>query len=522
MMPVDLWGESVTPRKWQAEALPIVQRELRQGGGPLLWACTGAGKSILQRAIVAWVLSSDKPGVIVVDVPTQNLVKQMSATLEAHPWLAGRVGVFYGNKKKVIDRGVIVCCRPSLRHLVSVIVANRWPVRLYMVDEAHIAPDRQREFIGRLVDEELGPGRKIAVTATPYRSDIKDSLTLWDRVVVEYNLNDATRDGVLVPYEHKTWDGPSSVDIDDACAQMLREHAHHGPMLANAVDIEDAKSFASRLREAGLSADYICGRHSAKRREALASRLRDGDLDCLVHVATLVEGVDWPWLRVLCLRRQAMTRYKALAEGVSDSGGSRVRLVQEIGRALRVHPGKDCAYILDPAGVCGFVGLAHSESIGERETEPGAAPPGEPRGPREDSQREACFTISTDRVLSWVSQAHQFAVFAGHIEKPRGYAWRSSEPSEKQLVLLQRIADQGKVCLPEPMPRMVLAAAEALLAHPNIATKGAVSDVIGLVFAGRDAFFNAKNKTGQWPVDDSWWRAMIPSLDEPQEDRSAS
>jgi superfamily II DNA or RNA helicase len=513
-VPVDLWGEDIEPRKWQAEALPLVQAELRRGGGPLVWACTGAGKSILQRALIAWVMQSEKPGVIVVDVPTRSLVRQLAATLEQHPWLKGRVGTYYGDRKKLIEQGVIVCCRPSLERLASEIVIRGWKVRLYMVDEAHLSPDEQAAFIARLVDAELGPARRIGVTATPYRSDIKDSLTLWDRIVVEYGLNDAIRDGVLVNLAPRTWDGPGGMEIDEVCVQMLAAHRHHGPMLVNALDIPDAETFASRLRDAGLPAQSIHSGHSMEKRKLLEESLRDGDLACLVHVATLVEGVDWPWLRVLCLRRQAILRARAMMDTEdgkpASKGGSRVRLVQEIGRALRTYPGKTEAYILDPVGVCDLVGLVHGENIGGDRKQ--AAGVGEPTGPREVKPRDLVFVYSTNQILAWLSQAHQFGELAGHIERSRGRGWRSRAPSPRQMEALQKEAERPRIYLPRAIAHMARAGAETLLSIPDAATQGAVSDILGLIYAGRTAYFDEKDRIGRWPSGDDWWRGAIPPL----------
>jgi superfamily II DNA or RNA helicase len=519
-MTADPWG-GLEPRRWQAEALPVVMGELVKGGGPLVWACTGAGKSIFQRAVIASVLSRPRPGVVVVDVPSQALVRQLASTLDAHPLLTGRVGQFYGERKRLHEDGVIVVCRASLDRLQAEIVGRGWPVRLYMADEAHVSPDRQAAFLAA-----VEPARRIGVTATPFRSDVRDSLSLWDRVVVEYGLPDAIRDGVLVPFRSVVWDGESG-EVDDVCREMMRAHAHIGPMLANATDIADAEGFAEHLRRGGVEALAIHSGQTTKERDRLAGMLRDGQIAALVHVATLVEGVDWPWLRVLCLRRQAYIRARALADGEGGGGGeayedgeafdpslggSRVRLVQEVGRTLRASEGKTEAVILDPMGVCDLIGLAHGSNIGGEAEERKKAEREEEAKPREVKARDLVMVYGASQIMAWISQAHQFAEMAGVIERSRGRRWRVEAASQRQIDALGKAAAKRRIYLPRTIAHMVRAAMDMILASPGTASKGAASDVLGLIMAGQTAYFDEKDRIGRWPEGEDYWRAVVPPL----------
>jgi len=504
----DPWG-GLTPRAWQAAALPVIMGELVKGGGPMVRACTGAGKSVLQRAIVSSVLARPRPGVVVVDVPSQALVRQLAATLEAHPLLSGRVGQFYGQKKVLHEDGVIVVCRASLGPLAERIEAEGWQVRLYMADEAHSQPGRQVYF-----NDVCQPARRIGVTATPYRSDIEDSLALWDRIVVNYQISDALRDGVLVPFDVITGQG-DGLSVDDNCVRLMRDYAEGGRMIANALDIDDAERFADLLTGSGVHALAVHSKLSITERDRRRDMLRDGEIAALVHVATLVEGVDWPWLRVLCLRRQAVQR--AIDEMMHDAddptsaGGSRVRLVQEAGRVLRAYPGKDRAVIIDPMGVCALVGLTHEAAIGGDMIE---APDAERNPDAEPMAKGEYFSPkmrARSQVFAWLAQANQFAVMAGTAEASRPGKWRAKPVSEKQLDVL-RAKTGAYMCLPDTVRRVMQAAVREMAERPDLVTKGAASDALSLIFAGAKRGKVYREEWGRWPDGDAWWGAIIPPI----------
>lgn len=204
--------------------------------------------------------------------------------------------------------------------------------------------------------EGLATGRflsRIGVTATPFRSDSKEALSLWDEVVYRYSYADAVRDGVVVPHCVIGWNGEENEnDTDLICFRMLQE-ADRWPALASAKSIVDAENFAVYLGQRGLPAAAIHSRLSRKAQQERIYGLRTGVFRCLVHVSMLSEGSDFPWLRTLLLRRPVKAR---------------VRFVQEVGRVLRVDPdnsGKVDGLILDPFDLMGDHGLKHKDALGQ-------------------------------------------------------------------------------------------------------------------------------------------------------------
>jgi len=344
-------GAPWTPRAWQRAAMPVIVDAVRSGDRTVVSATMGAGKSVLIAELChASAAKLAGRSVIVVLTPTQALVRQLAKTIGARLG-EGRVGMFYAEAKQ-LDAEVIVTCNPSAGRLAQALGRMERKVGLVVADECH---QTQAERV-RLAIEALGCRYAIGFTATPYRSDEAERLELWDRVAYSYGMGDALRDGVLVPWRLVTWDGQGSADCDDVCLRLMAAECRGiGPGVVSARSIEDAEAFAVVMRAAGWRAAAIHSRMGLAKREALLEELRVGDLEALVHVSLLAEGVDFPWLRWLCMRRPV---------------GARVRFAQEMGRPLRAEPGKTEAVIVDPHDLFGTFGLAQDPTLGVGELEP--------------------------------------------------------------------------------------------------------------------------------------------------------
>lgn len=446
-------GSPREPRDWQRRALPILGDAWRAGERPVVRAVTGAGKAQLISEVCALMLKPDE--VVVVTAPRQSLVEQLSGIEggdELRPgsiaWRVGedRVGVFYGRRKSMGD--VIVTCNPSLPALVEVLGGR--PCRALVVDECHRS---ESPAVLAAVDA-LNPRFRVGFSATPWRSEKSQALSLFSREVFTYGLADAIRDGVLVPWDTVGWDGRTEGNTNTVCVELIRQHGN-GPGIVSAASIEDAESYAGLLTTEGIPALAVHSELRRADRQDRIARLLSGDLRCLVHVALLQEGVDIPELRWLCMRRPTATA---------------IRFVQELGRVLRSHPGKDRALLMDPYDLEGAIGVVHDSKIGEsldaavdsvgqeRETDGGGDPP-----------KTMAPPVAVSEVTRWARRSLLALIEAG-IAAPmlKGRGWRGSPPSEKQVATLRRLR------APE---------ARALEPQIGILNRGEVSDVLGLLFA---------------------------------------
>ena len=303
------------PRKWQAEALPVVLASLRAKRTPLVSATMGSGKSQLLGELCH---IAAPHGQVIVATSTRKLVRQLEATIAK--WGLDVGTVFTESKQTAAP--VVVTTYQSLP-----LLAGRAPM-LLLLDEAH----RTQAPTNLEAVKAVAARAVVGVSATPYRSDEAESLSLFDCVPVSYSMQDAIADGVLVGFDWFEHGRDAYKDrAGEWCTEAIKQM--RGPGVCGAQDIADAEEYAAALRAVGVAAATV---HSKNRADVNASRLRsleEGGLSCIVDVNMLTEGVDMPWLMWLCLRRPI---------------GARVAFVQRIGRVLRSHPGKARALVIDP------------------------------------------------------------------------------------------------------------------------------------------------------------------------------
>ena len=442
-------GAPWTPRRWQAQALPAVLNALDRDQRAIVSAVMGAGKSVL-IAEVAHQQLGEQP--VVVTTPTQALVDQLAGTV-ARRVGQDSVGRYFTHAKEA-DRPVVVACNASAPALADVLADQGRHTGLWIADEVHRTETAQMLQAAAA----LRPDRQLGFTATPFRSDDRECLHLWDTVAFRYSLADALRDEVLVPWTVIPWDGDGEDDLDAVCLQLIRRHAA-GPGMVNAADIDDAERFAAVLQAHGLTSDTVHSRRNARDNTAALAALEKGDLDCVVHVNMLAEGVDLPWLRWLCLRRPM---------------SARVRFIQEVGRVLRAAPGKDRAVLLDPHDLFGAFGWHFEEALGEWSKEHG-----DPRDPVEREPGEMRSPVATDPWTAYCRRLLLPLQAAGWATDSRAASdtWRRDLPTDKQLGYL-RVCRGWRPWTRLPGEHAGVVA--RLMSHTGELTRGAVSDLISV------------------------------------------
>lgn len=401
------------PRKWQRIAL---ERVLQAKGAPLVRAVTGAGKSILIAELAYLAFQAGES--VLVTTPTVQLVDQLSDTLKARGLAVGK---FYTHAKQI--KRVTVCCNPSLGELAR----TSAPPTLWIADEAH---KTETEEI-KAVLEGWMPGRRVGVTATPYRSDESERLTLFDTVAYNYGPAEAMRDGVVVPPKVVHYTGESK-DIDTACVELIQQA--EGPGVVDAISIEDAESFAAVLVSNGVRAKSV---HSRLHESTVSGRIKAleaGDLDCLVSVSMLVEGVDFPWLMWLCCRRPV---------------SSRVRFAQYIGRGLRCYPGKKFCTVFDPHDLFGKLSLDYAAILGVGEDDDDPLLPALELDfaltqARENLEAEPKTMHGVpvrliDPTVSYIRRTTLWMQCEGLIEMVWDGEWRGGDPSKAQINQVSRL-----------------------------------------------------------------------------------
>jgi len=497
-----MWeGSKYPPREWQRNALPVIIDHLKKGRKTIVSAIMGAGKSILIAELVREAMKNLKEDRhIIVTAPRQNLVGQLAATI-AERVGEDKVGKYYTHEK-CIDRPVIVACNASCKSL-SPNVKGR--VAILIGDEVHSTEsDTFKEAF-----DILAPFCAVGFTATPFRSNDKQSLSLWDDVAYRYTAADALRDKVIVPWELVHWDGKGAKNarqINVICAHMIKKHCS-GPGLINAKDIDDAEETAHEMRERGFKAMAIHSKLSKQMQSTYIRRLKEGEYDMLVHVNLLTEGVDLPWLQWLCLRRPV---------------AARVRFVQEVGRVLRSYPNKTQATILDPYDLFGMHGLIYPEALGRILTKDDMTEDEEELASLklEPSERENIRrmkpAVAFQRIDSWIHSilTTMRAYNLAKPPEPWKDTWRGGRPSHKMIVTCKNLKWLTRY-LPEEGGvrgdfKMAIDRCERL-------KNGAVSDMLTILFALSKLSKPMRERKISWKifVDSNKQPIELPSLTSP-------
>lgn len=457
----DHWrGSPVAPRKWQADALPSVLDALRRKRAGLVVATMGSGKSRLQAQVCRLALSKtiERGQRIVVVAPRERLVLQLAQTIGEHCG-PNAVGVFYGRKKQE-ERPIIVCCGASLAALRARLQGECVKVSLCIVDEAH----NSESEIQLQELPALDPACRVGFTATPFRSVPKESLSLWDEVLVRYTMADALRDGVLVPLRVVRWQGDAHADLDPACLDMMREHAV-GPGIVSARNITDAEGYGEWLTGQGWAAGAIHSRHTSKEQSHRLRDLEGGRTRALVHVALLSEGVDLPWLRWLCARRKV---------------GAAVRHFQEFGRVQRTAPGKTEAVMLDPHMLMGRFGEYPAEALGKALEDAAEAEAREPaaRGEWRMTEEQA---IAFDLLVEHLETVRDELEAAGVVapRKVERGGWEMAPVSGRQVEAIAEAKKLTRHADPEFRPSLKL-----LCRVPWAMTRGQAGALLDVLYGG--------------------------------------
>jgi len=245
------------------------------------------------------------------------------------------------------------------RDIVATLGADFW--HSVVIDECHrLAAERFDAFVTRIRPQIL-----LGLTATPERSDGQPITPYFDArpdgsPAVELRLWHALDLQLLAPFEYYAcddatdfsevpWDRPGEreaveklVTGNDVRAKTvinewrrLSSDAASSRAIVFCVTVKHAEFMADCFNRAGLPAACVVGASSQEERRRAPQRLERGELCALVTVDLYNEGIDLPTVDTLLLLRPTQ---------------SPVLFQQQIGRGLRLAPGKESCLVLDFVG----------------------------------------------------------------------------------------------------------------------------------------------------------------------------
>lgn len=240
--------------------------------------------------------------------------------------------------------------------LIERFPSDRWSH--VIIDECHHLPAASYQD----VVTRLRPVNLVGLTATPERMDGRSLLPdFGDRIAAELRLWHAMEQQLLVPFDYYgIADGTdlrrvkwsrSGYDLgslaglytgnearaDLVLRQLERRVANLRRVrgLAFCVSIEHAEFMAAHATARSVPAIAVHGDSPPDVREDVPCRLRDREVNLVFTCDLYNEGVDLPFVDTLLLLRPTM---------------SATLFLQQLGRGLRLHDGKDTCLVLDFIG----------------------------------------------------------------------------------------------------------------------------------------------------------------------------
>ena len=348
--------EPPRPRDVQVEALAALERSRGQGRDKaLVVMATGLGKTFLAAFDVRAFEQERVPGgerARVLFIAHRREILAQAANTFRSVFPARRFGWFAGQRSELSADVVFASVQKlSRRSRLSSLAPDAFDY--IIVDEVHHAAARSY----RRILQRVQPRFLLGLTATPERADGVDVLRLFDHhLAYRADLGVGIERELLVPFEYQglrdtvdyapiPWRGRRFEPQELATRVQTRERMetlwsalrqHPGERsLMFCVSIAHARFVESWLQGRGMKVAAVhSGPGSVDRAEALAL-LERGELDALCSVDLFNEGLD-----VRTIDRVVMLRPTE----------SPVLFLQQLGRGLRIAPGKSRLQVIDFVG----------------------------------------------------------------------------------------------------------------------------------------------------------------------------
>jgi DNA repair protein RadD len=318
---------------------------------PLLVLPTGGGKTVCFTYITH--KAQEKGMSVLLLAHRRELVGQISSALKA--W-----GVAHGmirSDAKPTSHRVQVGMVQTLANRIKLDKSGRFKFDLVIVDEAHHAT--KNSTWGAVLAHNDG-AKMLGVSATPCRLDGKGlgihADGFFDSIIVGPTVTELIGRGrladpvVYAPQQGLDLSGVKTRGGDYVASQLAgavdrtaitgdavahyRRYCDRQSAIAFTVTTDHASHVVEQFKAAGYQAAVLTGATPDKERTRMIRDLGNGGLQVLASCNVVSEGTDIPSVSAAILLRP--TASYALA-------------MQQIGRALRVFPGKQKAIILDHA-----------------------------------------------------------------------------------------------------------------------------------------------------------------------------
>lgn len=350
------------PYPFQEEILDALaaEREIRDKTRQLVVAATGTGKTMIAAFDYRRWSSSGRPSLLFV-AHREEILRQAMGTFRAVLRDQNFGDLLVGGSAPDQHRHLFCSIQSYNSRSLHQMDPDRFDY--IVVDEFHHA---EAATYRRLLNH-VRPKVLLGLTATPERSDGRD-VREWfgGEATVEVRLPDAINRCLLCPFQY--FGVADSVDLDglswnrggyrvedldsvytgnDVRAGLVLDKVREtllNPLSARGigfcVSVAHAEFMARFFYSHGIPSIALSAQTAADERRSVRDRLAAGDINFIFVVDLFNEGVDIPEIdTVLFLRpTESLTVY-----------------LQQLGRGLRLHSGKECLTVLD------FIGAQHRQ-----------------------------------------------------------------------------------------------------------------------------------------------------------------
>ncbi len=270
-------------------------------------------------------------------------------------------GVISAAASMDLTRSTQVASVQTIVRRIDKIKAQGWEPSLIIIDEA--AHAQAKNTWGQILS--AWPNAKVmGVTATPCRSSGEGLDEVFDDLVCGPSIRELTDQGFLSPIHYYAPPMVASMEgirkrmgdfaQDDLDKAMDKPTIHgdaidhyaricpHTPAIAFCVSVAHAEHVAESFRAAGFKASSVDGSMEPSLRRQITDGLANGELDILTSCDLVSEGFDAPICGAAILLRPTM---------------SLSLFLQQVGRVLRIYPGKTHAVVLDHTNNIGRHGM---------------------------------------------------------------------------------------------------------------------------------------------------------------------
>lgn len=316
-------------RPYQTEFLNQIRHSIATGHRRIMCVSPcGSGKSCIIQEVIR--SAGQRGNTVLVLCHRQEIIDQLQKRME--PYSNATVGMV-----QTITRRLNTIPRPDI----------------IIIDEAHTA---KSESYMRIL-EYFRDSYALYFTATPRRTDGKSFRDIADDMIIGKSVRWLIDNGYLTPFEYyapkilldvsELATHAGDYDSKQAAAKLdkpriygsviscYRKYADGVKTIVYCASVEHSKKTAQAFQDAGISAAHIDGKTPNAQRADIIEKFRSGEITVLCNYSLIVEGFDVPDAGCVIMLRPTQ---------------SLIIHVQASMRAMRIHPGKIRAVVLDMVG----------------------------------------------------------------------------------------------------------------------------------------------------------------------------